>query len=251
MDNQYRLVKVGDSELLAALSELIRRGNQITGEMLAHLAEVEDRMLHLELGFASLHAYCVEALGMSEGAAGRRVASARVCRRFPQAFELVARGQLHLSALCALAPHLKPANAAELFESCVGRSRRQVDELLAARFPRADVKEQIRRLPIEALSAGRFGVHFTADTELRDMIERAKELASHRVQRARRVQAATDSGELSSLMKLVFAEFVAREEKRRFATCTPSRESAPSESAPSEGAPSEGAPSESAPRCSE
>ena len=29
---------------------------------LAHLAELEERMLHLELGFPSLFAYCVEAL---------------------------------------------------------------------------------------------------------------------------------------------------------------------------------------------
>ena len=98
---------------------------------------------------------------MSEGGAGRRVAAARVCRKFPQVFELVANGELHLSALCALAPHVTRENAPELFAACARKSRRQVDEFLAARFPRADVKEQVRRLPFEPLSAGRFGVHFT------------------------------------------------------------------------------------------
>jgi hypothetical protein len=224
MGNRYRLVGLKNSELLAGLSELVQRSNAITAEELAHLAELEDRMLHLELGFPTLFAYCVEALGMSEGAAGRRVAAARVCRRFPEAFERVARGDLHLSALCALSPHLDPGNASELFEARRRKTRRQIEELLAARFPRPDVREQIRRSParahdappipveasrrreIEALSVARFGVHFTADAELRELIERARALASHRLPK----------GDLSSLMKLVLVTFVQHEEKRRF-----------------------------------
>src|SRR6478609_1971193 len=270
MSNQYRLVELGNSELLAGLSELVRQGNELTAQVLAHLVELEERMLHLELGFSSLFAYCVEALGMSEGAAGRRVAAARVCRRFPEAFERVARGDLHLCALCALAPHLTVETASELFETCRGKSRRQIEELLAMRFPRPDVREQIRRVPTRAqvpavtaqalkraaaveapaaptpqqnasdlensrtlpagitapersrrtresepLSADRFGVHFTADTELRDLIERARALASHRI----------PNGDLAGLMKLMVASFVRQEEKRRFGIGTRPRRS--------------------------
>ena len=265
MSDQYRLVELGNSELLAGLSELVRQSNVLTAQVLAHLVEIEERLLHLELGFSSLFAYCVEALGMSEGTAGRRVAATRVCRRFPEAFARVAGGELHLCALCALAPHLNPENAAELFDACRGKARRQIEELLAARFPRADVREQIRRLPVRAqvpagaaasepmslpsgavdasaapatvvempaiapnsvllpiggavsdgrrrarefepLSADRFGVHFTADAELRELIERARALASHRL----------PNGDLAGLMKLMAASFVRQEEKRRF-----------------------------------
>src|SRR6188768_935931 len=148
MSNQYRLVDVGNSQLLAGLSALVQQSNVLTAQVLLHLVELEERMLHLELGFSSLFAYCVEALGMSEGTAGRRVTAARVCRRFPEAFERVARGELHLCALCALAPHLNPENAAELFEACRGKTRRQIEVLVAVRFPRPDVREQIRRLPV-------------------------------------------------------------------------------------------------------
>ena len=255
MGNQYRLVGMGNSELLAGLSKLVQQSNAITGQLLTHLVELEERKLHLELGFSSLFAYCVEALGMSEGTAGRRVTAARVCRRFPEVFERIARGELHLCALCALGPHLNPENAADLFTVCKGKTRRQVEELLAVRFPRPDVREQIRRLParpaaaaappvapnlrptrpndepvsqpiltaplrartpapdsrprareVEPLSAERFGVHFTADAELRDLIERARALASHRL----------PNGDLASLMKLMVASFVRHEEKRRF-----------------------------------
>src|SRR5450755_3367713 len=127
MSNRFRLLGVRNTELLAGLSQLVRRGNELTGDLLAHLAELEERRLHLQLGFPSLFAYCVEAVGLSEGSAGRRVAAARVCRRFPEAFELVARGDLHLypfgyhearSALCGLAPHLDPQNATDLFAAC-------------------------------------------------------------------------------------------------------------------------------------
>ena len=147
MSSRFRLVSMKNTELLAGLSQLVERSNELTGDLLAHLAELEERMLHLTLGFSSSFAYCVEALGMSEGAAGRRVTAARVCRRFPEAFELVARGDLHLSALCGLSAHLNPENAAELFGACRRKTRRQVEELLAARFPKPDVREQIRRLP--------------------------------------------------------------------------------------------------------
>ncbi|HKO47003.1 MAG TPA: hypothetical protein VJV79_04730, partial [Polyangiaceae bacterium] len=258
MGDQYRLVGLGNSQLLAGLSELVRQSNGLTAQLLAHLVELEERLLHLELGFSSLFAYCVEALGMSEGTAGRRVAAARVCRRFPDVFERVTRGELHLCALCALAPHLSAENAGGLFEACRGKTRRQIEELLAARFPRPDVREQIRRLParahapvvpvaaveqalpslrssasvfpavnseapvfvpnsapmpvgapaiadarrrareLEPTSAERFGVHFTADAELRELIERARELASHRLPK----------GELAGLMKLALASFV-------------------------------------------
>jgi len=273
MSNQYRLAGSANSELVAGLSELVQQSNVLIGQMLAHLVELDERKLHLELGFPSLFAYCVEALAMSEGSAGRRVAAARVCRRFPEAFERVARGELHLCALCALAPHLNEANATELFVVCTGKTRRQIEQLLAARSPRPDVREQIRRLPapsqvrvevisqpvppprvldalgdarsveepisraagpetvgvatisalpsvpartlarprpgareLEPLSAVRFGVHFTADAELRELIERARALASHRI----------PNGDLAGLMKLVVARFVEQEEKRRF-----------------------------------
>ena len=81
MSNRYRLVGLKNSELVAGLSDLVGRSNELTGDVLAHLVELEERMIHLELGFSSAFAYCVQGLGMSEGAAGRRLTAARVCRR--------------------------------------------------------------------------------------------------------------------------------------------------------------------------
>jgi len=147
MSNRYQLAGLTDEEVLRAVSQLVAKGNELTSDVLAHLVEVDARMLYAELGFPNLFMYCVESLGLSEGAAGRRCTAARVCRRFPEAFDLVATGDLHLSALCGLASHLQPENATELFAACLRKSRRQVDEILAGRFPKPDAKESIRRLP--------------------------------------------------------------------------------------------------------
>jgi DNA-binding transcriptional ArsR family regulator len=211
MKNRYQLGGLGNDELLAALPALVQRGNENTADVLAHLAELDERKLYLDLGYPSLFAYCIEVLGLCESAAGRRIAAARVCRRCPQAFALVARGELHLSALCAMNPHLNPENAAELFEACSNRTRRQVEEALAKRFPRPDVRDQIRRLPggssLDPLSEDRYGVHFTVDGEFRELLEKARALTSHQL----------PSGDLAGLMKLGLQALVRETEKKRFA----------------------------------
>src|SRR6478609_3541192 len=147
---EYRLKSMADHELLAGLSSIVGRRNQITAEFLAYLAELDQRQLFLSLGFSSLFEYCVEALGLCESTAGRHIGAARVCRNHPAVFAMVASGTLHASALSLMRKHLTSENAGELFELCSRRSARQVEELLAARFPRPDVRELIRRLPARA-----------------------------------------------------------------------------------------------------
>jgi hypothetical protein len=154
MDDRYRLGGRGDDQLLAALSGLVRRENDSLSVLLAHLAELDRRELCLALGYSSLFAYCTEALGFCKSSAGRRMAAARVCRDYPEAFTAVANGQLSLSVLCALRPHLSAENARELFTMCSRKSYEQVEDLLAARFPKPDVRDLIRRLPAAAPHIG-------------------------------------------------------------------------------------------------
>jgi len=52
--HDYRLKSLADDELLAELSSIVGRRNQITAEFLAYLAELDERQLFLDLGFASL-----------------------------------------------------------------------------------------------------------------------------------------------------------------------------------------------------
>ncbi|HEX2672307.1 MAG TPA: HNH endonuclease signature motif containing protein [Polyangiaceae bacterium] len=141
------LKSLADDQLLSGLASIVGRRNQITAEFLAYLAELDERQLFLALGYSSLFEYCVEKLGLCESTAGRHIGAARVCRDHPEVFAMVASGALHASALSLMRKHLTPENAKELFERCSRRSTRKVEELLAARFPRQDVKDLVRRLP--------------------------------------------------------------------------------------------------------
>src|SRR4051812_17285957 len=147
MSDRYRLGGLEDDQLLTALSGLVRREHDLLSDLLAHLAELDERGLCIALGYSSLFAYCTEALGFCKSSAGRRIAAARVCRQYPEAFVRVANGELQLSVVCALRPHLTAENASELFATCSCKSYEQVEELLAVRFPKPDVRDLIRRLP--------------------------------------------------------------------------------------------------------
>ena len=229
---------MGDDELLAALTGLVQRDNELLAELLAHLAELDQRRLYLDLGFPSLHAYCTSALGMCESTAGRRITAARVCRKFPDVLARVAKGDLHLSAVCSMSPHLDWNNAPELIETCSNQSRRKVDEILAARFPRADVREKVR---LDPLSVDKYGLHFTIDAEALEELERVRALARHRL----------PGGELSELFKLAMRTLRMELEKQRFSAgkkkpgrSAPATDSTPPKSDSIEGAVAQHPPAE-------
>ena len=118
MRDRDHLGGLENDALLAALSALVQREHELLSDFLAHLAELDERRLYLDLGFSSLFAYCTDALGLSRSSAGRRIAAARVCRRFPEALARAARGELELSVLCELSRYLSSENATELFDGC-------------------------------------------------------------------------------------------------------------------------------------
>lgn len=176
---------LSDTELLSRLRELTSQGRVLLARLLVTLAEVEERRLHLAAACSSLFDFCIQRLGMSEGEAFRRITAARLARRFPVILERIERGDLHLSAVVMLRDYLTPDNQEELLDAASGKSKRRVQEILAAWFPRPDAPPRIRELPeyagsIEPLSARRYMVQFTARDELRQKLERAMGLMGHR-----------------------------------------------------------------------
>jgi 5-methylcytosine-specific restriction endonuclease McrA len=168
-----------DDELLLAVRQLVGSQNELTAKLLAHLVEIEGRRLHLLAGFSSMFEFCTSGLGLSEGEAFRRILAARIARRFPVVYSLVASGAVHLSALELLRDYLTEENHAELLRSASRKSKREVETLLAARFPRPDVPSRITRARIEPLGEERFRVEFTASAKLREKLELCRDLMSH------------------------------------------------------------------------
>jgi hypothetical protein len=149
---RYSLSHLADDVLLRDLALHLARERSCTADVLAHLAEVEARELHLPLGYPSMHAYCVGRLHLSEDATWKRLQAARAARRCPGVLVALAEGRLHLSAVVLLAPHLCPENADELIAAATHRSKSEIELLLAERFPRQTVADRVEPIPAAPLS---------------------------------------------------------------------------------------------------
>jgi hypothetical protein len=148
MTTQSRFLgELSDEDLLAAVRSLACGERNATAELVAHLAELDARRLYLGLGFASLFAYCIGPLRLSEHAAYHRIEAARAARRFPVLLDRLREGSVNLTTVLLLAPHLTDGNHAELLAAASGKRRREVEELLARRFPSAPVPPSVRKLP--------------------------------------------------------------------------------------------------------
>src|SRR5258706_13605536 len=143
----WELGEVTDRDLQAELTRLLASGSRTEARLIAHLAALEERRLHLEAGSSSLFDYCCRRLRLSESEAFHRITVARLARRFPAIFGLIEQRAVHLSAVCLLRDYLTPENHRELLEEASGKTKLQVQELLARRFPRPDVASTIRKLP--------------------------------------------------------------------------------------------------------
>jgi hypothetical protein len=108
---------------------------------------MDRRRLHLALGFRSLVAYAIAELRMSEDAAYNRVQAARAGRRYPEILALIESGLLSVTTTRMLSKRLTPENARHLVQAATGKTREQVEELLAREFPQHDVRPSVRKVP--------------------------------------------------------------------------------------------------------
>ena len=144
MTNASRL---DNAELTAELSRLARCEREATAALIAHLAEFDARRLHEGEGYTSLFRYCMAVLHLSEDAVYNRINAMRAARRYPAIIEGLESGALSLTTVKLLAPHLTAENHAGLLAAACGKSKQAVEELLACRFPQADVVARVRKVP--------------------------------------------------------------------------------------------------------
>jgi hypothetical protein len=225
------LTDLTDDALVSRLSTLCAEGHVLTARLIVHLIEVEERRLDLRAACTSMFAFCQRRLGMSEGAAFRRITAARMVKRFPALLGRIERGELHLSTLVLIRPHLTEQNAEELVAAVAGKTQRQVEELLARLAPKPDVPSAIvelgapsndarptlfagpdashvpsaPRARIEPLSEARYKVQLTASAELKAKLERARDLMRHR----------NPSGDLAVVIDAAMDLLLAKLEKER------------------------------------
>ena len=207
------LTALSNDALVASLRAICCEGNRVLARMVMHLGEVEARGLHVKAACGSMFEYCVKRLGMSEGAAFRRIAAARLARRFPTLLPRIESGEIHLTALVLIRDLVTASNVDALASEVAGKSKREVQQIVARRAPKPDVPATIRKLPerpalppvklfaaapvpmpppvpmasaipdsparIEPLSEARYKLQLTASVELRDKLARATDLMRH------------------------------------------------------------------------
>ena len=174
------LHELSDQELLDEARRLAEAQRGATARLVGAIAEVDARRLCLREGCSSIVGYCVRVLCLSEHAAYLRIEVARLSRRFPAILDRLADGSLTLTNICLLARHLTPENCEELINEALHRSRRELEELLAARFPHIGPVRRVG-LFVYPLAADCFRVEFTVPRGTLDKLRRAQDLLRHSV----------------------------------------------------------------------
>jgi hypothetical protein len=140
------IARLTDDELTANLKTLAARERDASAHMIAHLAEMDTRDIHLRAGYPRLYDYCLKVLHLSEWEAGNRIDVARVGRRFPVVFDMLAEGSIHLTGVKLLAPHLTAENPTVL-ESARWKTKLAIGEIVARLRPLPDVPTSVMPIP--------------------------------------------------------------------------------------------------------
>src|SRR5438067_3295213 len=231
-DSNPALASLGNEELLAATRQILRRACVVEADLLVHLAEIEERNLHLEMACSSMFTFCVTRLGFSEDAAYNRTTVAHAGKQFPAIIEALRSGEVHLSGLRLLVRHLTAENHRDILARAAGKSKREIEELAARLAPKPPVPSGMRKLPSRAssettqlalssahasaraverpiapLSEETYKVQFTASRALRDKLRQAQDLLRHRL----------PSGDLARIVDLAVDLLIEKVKKERFA----------------------------------
>jgi hypothetical protein len=145
--NHDVLRTLDDQSLLDAAMRLATEERRATAVLLRALMEIDSRRLYLGQGCASMFGYCTRVLHLAEGAAYNRIEAARAARSYPVILDLLEQSTITLTAVRLLAPHLTTENHGAVLASARHKSRREVEELIAALSPKPDAPVIVRKVP--------------------------------------------------------------------------------------------------------
>ena len=149
MNNKHPIKSISqmsDDELLRRLSELLQDSRRVEADLIAHMAEVDERRLYRKTS-SSMFRYSVEMLHLSEAEAYLRIEAARASRKHPMLLDMLSDGRLHLSGIAVLAPILTEANRETVLARAAHKTKEKIKELVAELAPKPDAPSSIRKLP--------------------------------------------------------------------------------------------------------
>jgi|SRR5215471_1091251 len=141
--------RMTNEALIHELEESVAQDCPHSARQVALIGEVERRRLFAPAGYPSMYRYCVGKLHLSEDAAYKRIQVARVARRYPAVLAALAEGRVHLTGTNLLAAHIKglePAIVNELLAAATHKTKKEIEQLLAERFPKPDLSAHVRAI---------------------------------------------------------------------------------------------------------
>ena len=147
MSSHSSLDGLTDQALLDQFGRLVHQDHHHTLALLRHIEAIDRRKLWAKYGHPSMFDLCVSRYHMSESTAGKRIGAARTARRFPILFEMVGRGEMHLSGVHRLKAHLTPENHEGILAQAKHKTIREIEKLVAHLAPRPDIPSRLRALP--------------------------------------------------------------------------------------------------------
>ncbi len=116
-----------------------RQESGATAGLLACLAVFDERRAFSDLGYPSMLEYCQHDLALSEDVAKKSLRASRIARERPVLFDMLADRRLSVSAVLTLGPWLESGANDDLIAAAVGRSREEIEWLIASRCPRSEM----------------------------------------------------------------------------------------------------------------
>jgi hypothetical protein len=247
--NRFSLTHLSNEVLDRQLPTTAARSREVTAELLAYIAEFDERKRFLPAAYESMLAYCIGELRLSRDEAKQRLHIARAGRACPGVFEALEQGRIHLTGLRLLAPHLTPENADDLLSAATDKSKEEIEQLLAERSPRLDVPasvtpvegapEHLRntdsqgvagaqgadgtvilgqcngedRARVAPLSAESYAVQFTRSREADERFRYAQDLLGRSVK----------PGDIAEVYDRAMKELIKKLERTRFGACAKPR----------------------------
>jgi len=147
------LKKKSTAELFSGLSGLLKSERTTNVKLIAHLAEIQDRKAHIDLGFPSMFAYCEGQLKLDPGIIWQRLQVAAKCRAFPELLVALYEGNITLSVAGKICAHLTAENVVKILQDCMGKSSRAVDEYLTSLKPKPVFQSSVRKQPMTLFAA--------------------------------------------------------------------------------------------------
>jgi hypothetical protein len=206
---------MGDDEISSELLALARRERELIGEILRYLREVESRKIYLKRGHSSLFTYLVNELGYAESTAYQRISALKMMRetRDRKLLNRIESGKLSLNAVTEarkvfdqkerdLGEKLSSKEKRTLISSLEGKSRKEREKQFQKVLgPSSALPREVRRHSPQ----GDQRLHMNVGPELKEKLERCRELMAHRLK----------GNDTSELMELLAEEYLKKNDPLR------------------------------------